>query len=389
MEPFFLDPFPSNYVLKSLPLRFDGVDLTLKVSHALFSAHQIDEGTLLLLKTLAQKRVELTGKALDCGCGTGPLALALAKRYSGLTVEARDRSALACSFTAENARANRVAIEVKPALLGDTEEHSFDLVVANIPAKAGPPVLRWWWRRLLASVVPEGLAAVVVVAPLAEATLHDAQDAGWVLDLQEKTLRYAVYHFRRPAGAASQDDPSAYPRHQQTLTDGRRMTTFWGLPNFDSLDYPLQTQARVLENLTKLKVDRVLVWEPGQGHSAVMVKASALTQCDLTVAGTDLLALRATQHNVSCQALLVADFALLNGHLPPQDLIIMNWQSHPRVPWISSVQQTLKTLVSPRGRVVLSGTSTDMARFLEQHRGFRLLDEAKWRGFRSLVLEKQ
>ena len=389
MEPFFLDPFPSNYVLKSLPLRFDGVDLTLKVSHALFSSHQIDEGTLLLLKTLAQKRVEFTGKALDCGCGTGPLALALAKRYVGLSVEARDRSVLACSFTAENARVNRVAVAVKPALLGDAEERSFDLVVANIPAKAGPPVLRWWWKRLFASVDPEGLVAVVVVAPLAEATLHDAQDAGWVLELQEKTPRYAVFHFRRPVGAAPQDDPSAYQRCQQTLTDGRRMTTFWGLPNFDSLDYPLQTQARVLENFTRQKSDRVLVWEPGQGHSALMLKEAAWSESPLTVAGTDLLALRASQQNVPCPALLVADFALLSGHLPPQDLIVMNWQSTPRVPWISSVQKTLKTLLVPRGRVVLSGTSTDMARFLDQHRGFRLLDEARWRGFRSLVLENQ
>ncbi|NNM54868.1 MAG: methyltransferase [Spirochaetales bacterium] len=389
MEPFFLDPFPSTYVLKSLPLRFDGVDLAVKVSHALFSSHQIDEGTLLLLKTLAQKRVEFTGKALDCGCGAGPLALALAKRYTGLSVEARDRSLLACSFTAENARVNHLTIDVKPALLGDAEEQSFDVVVANIPAKAGAPVLRWWWKRLLALVVPEGVVAVVVVAPLAEATLRDAQDAGWVLDLHERTLRYAVYHFRRPAGATVQDDKSAYQRCQQTLTDGRSMTTVWGLPNFDSIDYPLQTQARVLENLAKLKVDRVLVWEPGQGHSALMLKRGDLTKCDLTVAGTDLLALRATQQNVSCSSLPVADFALLSGHLLPQDLVVMNWQSHPRVPWISSVQQTLKTLLSPRGRVVISGTSTDMSRFLEQHRGFRLLDEARWRGFRSLVLENQ
>ena len=392
MESFSLEPFPSDYVLKSIPLKFAGVDLTLKVSHALFSSHQIDEGTLLLLKTLAQKRVEFSGKALDLGCGTGPLALSLAKRYPGLAVEARDRSLLACSFTAENARVNRVNLGVKPALLGDLEAQRYDLVVANIPAKAGAPVLRWWWQRLRGLVAPQGLVAVVVVAPLAESILQYAQESGWTLAFQESTSRYAVYHFESseasPSTSAleqtSENTLSAYQRGKVALSDGRSLTTVWGLSNFDNLDYSLQTQGRLLEKLNYRPDEKVLVWEPGQGHSLLMLGA-----CQLTIAGTDLLALRASQNNIPCPSLPVADFALLKDQVSLQDVVILNWQSHPKVPWVSSVQKTLKTLLKAQGRVLLSGTSTDMARFLEQHRGFRLLDEARWRGFRSILLENQ
>ena len=81
--------FPEYAVLKTVPLKFSGVDLKLKTSHALFSSHHVDEGTMLLLKTLAQRGcVPTVGRVLDAGCGTGPLGLALKKFRPSLEVTA-------------------------------------------------------------------------------------------------------------------------------------------------------------------------------------------------------------------------------------------------------------------------------------------------------------
>ena len=82
---------------------------------------------------------------LDLGCGTGVLGLALAKHYAA-ELTARDRDALALAVTAHNAASNglacRTAGGVDTANLDGTREGGpFQLVVSNLPAKAGEPVL--------------------------------------------------------------------------------------------------------------------------------------------------------------------------------------------------------------------------------------------------------
>ncbi len=91
--------FPEFAVHKTVPLKFSGISLNLKTSHALFSSHHVDDGTMLLLKTLAQRQaIPLEGRVLDAGCGVGPLALAIKKFRPALRVAARDRLALAAAL---------------------------------------------------------------------------------------------------------------------------------------------------------------------------------------------------------------------------------------------------------------------------------------------------
>ena len=75
------EEFRKALVNKIVPFRFMGEDLRLALSHALFSSFDVDAGSKLLLKTLAQ-RVDLgtVGSVLDVGCGVGVLGLSLKKK---------------------------------------------------------------------------------------------------------------------------------------------------------------------------------------------------------------------------------------------------------------------------------------------------------------------
>ncbi|HAE23578.1 MAG TPA: methyltransferase, partial [Spirochaetaceae bacterium] len=161
-----------SYVLKTVPLRFRGADMRLELSHALFSSNDIDAGSKLLLKAVAKAAdAAAVASILDIGSGVGVLGIACALGYPGSALSVRDRDALACAFSARNAKINKLKPEtVETALfLEGLTGKDFDLVLCNVPAKAGPPVLDRFFRELPGIVSARGLAALVVVNTIAEA----------------------------------------------------------------------------------------------------------------------------------------------------------------------------------------------------------------------------
>jgi ribosomal protein L11 methyltransferase len=104
------------------------------------------------LQELADASVGVT-RALDVGCGSGILAIAVVKRWDGSTVQAVDNDPIAIDATRDNAAVNRVAdrIEASTATLDATGER-FPLVLANIQAH----VLRALKDLLLARTAPGG-----------------------------------------------------------------------------------------------------------------------------------------------------------------------------------------------------------------------------------------
>lgn len=382
--------FPEHAVLKTVPLKFSGVEIKLKTSHALFSAHHVDDGTMLLLKTLAQRQVVPTaGRVLDAGCGYGPLSLALKKFRPALEVVARDRLALAAAFTAENARLNALDVDVAPGLLLD-ETGAWDLIVSNVPAKAGEPVLVDFIRRSLTLLTLDGLATVVVVEPLAAWFGAELERAGAVKTYEEVGRGYRVFHWKRPEQVTSLGTPfpTAYRRGEVSWAVGKRtfvQKTFYGLPNFDALDFRLQVTLPLLESL--VVSGDVLVWEPVQGHLATWAAQGA---GHLHLAGNDTLALaaagsqvgRATVHAVPTLGALSLGPGSLGG-------AIVQVHSEPEVPWVEDTQAGLLRMLAPGAPVLLNGTSTDLTRFLEKHRGLRKLVDLRAKGWRAVVLERQ
>ena len=68
---------PDSYFKKVVSLEHEGHSLRFRVAQDLFSSHEVDVGTRLLLRTLEQAGHERLRKVLDLGCGYGPLGLAL------------------------------------------------------------------------------------------------------------------------------------------------------------------------------------------------------------------------------------------------------------------------------------------------------------------------
>ncbi|MGY1741519.1 MULTISPECIES: class I SAM-dependent methyltransferase [unclassified Blastococcus] len=133
--------------------RDEAAGLTVCAHGAAFAGNRVDDGTRALLRALPAMAPD-AGTALDLGCGTGVLAVALAAARPGLTVLASDQSAAAVASAAATAAANGVAERVRvdrdDAAAG-VADGSVDLVVCNPPFHLGTSVVTAAADRLFAA----------------------------------------------------------------------------------------------------------------------------------------------------------------------------------------------------------------------------------------------
>ncbi|MEE2031899.1 class I SAM-dependent methyltransferase [Rhodococcus chondri] len=118
------------------------LDLDVVAHGSAFAGPRLDIGTRFLVDFLPRTRDDAT-VAVDLGCGTGILAVLLARQRPGVRVIATDHSAAAVASTAATAAANGVADRVE-VLRDDVAESlpdaSVDLVVCNPPFHLGAAV---------------------------------------------------------------------------------------------------------------------------------------------------------------------------------------------------------------------------------------------------------
>lgn len=145
--------------------RLLGHDLLFHTTWGLFSPKAIDEGTRLLLEHLEIRPDE---RAIDLGCGYGPLGLAIAKsapRGSCLMV---DKDFVAVEYA--NANAERNGISNARAMLSDGLRHvppqTFTLAVTNLPAKTSKEHYYLFFHDLHDRLEPGGRVYVVVISGL-------------------------------------------------------------------------------------------------------------------------------------------------------------------------------------------------------------------------------
>ena len=116
--------------------------LTICAHGGAFAGTQVDIGTRFLLKSL-DPMAPSAATALDLGCGTGVLAVALARARPDLLVTATDESAAAVASTLATARANGVADRVtvlRDDAASSVPDGTVDLVVLNPPFHVGATV---------------------------------------------------------------------------------------------------------------------------------------------------------------------------------------------------------------------------------------------------------
>ncbi len=182
-------------------------------------------------------------------------------------------------------------------------------------------------------------------------------------------------------------------RSEVTWTAGGRTfleKTFYGLPNFDALDFRLQVTIPLLEDWKPR--GETLVWEPVQGHLATWADALLPPGAVLHLAGNDTLGLAAAGQNTPSRvpvvhaAAFLSDLDLGAGSLSSA---LVQLHPEPEIPWVDATRTALLRLLAPGGLVLVNGGSTHLTRFLERHQGLRKLKDIRAKGWRAVLLERQ
>ncbi|MGV9819616.1 class I SAM-dependent methyltransferase [Nocardia xishanensis] len=120
----------------------DEVGIEVVAHGAAFSGPRLDIGTRFLLQHLKWMKPDARD-AIDLGCGTGILAVALAKARPALRVVGTDQSAAAVASARATAVANDVADRVtvvRDDAMSSAADNSADLVLCNPPFHVGAAV---------------------------------------------------------------------------------------------------------------------------------------------------------------------------------------------------------------------------------------------------------
>jgi len=396
------------YFHKTVSFRAGKHSLLFRTSQELFSSHDIDTGTRFLLRTMAEAGCGNFQRILDVGCGYGPLGLSLKSLYPDSAMHLIDRDALAVEYSRQNAAINGLkGVEIYGSLgYDDVPRTDFDLIVSNIPGKAGDSVIAYLLRESRYYLAPGGMVAIVVVSPLEETVAKVLADTpGAAVILKRNRSGHAVFHYRF-SGENTPPKPNvtAFERgiyHRQKVAMRLEnldcaMQTAYGLPEFDSLSYGSEMLVDALYSLQSRNLRRAVVFNPGQGHVPVALW-KLLRPRHVALVDRDLLALRYSRLNL-----------VLNGCLPESISISrqvgIGIKSGEKTDLFLGVlreeegkEATFLTLdsaaaqLSPDGIIILSAGSTAVTRlvaYVASQGLLRIKQRERRRGYSLLVLEK-
>lgn len=140
-----------------------GFALRFHSTWGIFSPRAIDEGTALLLDYL---EVQPSDRCLDLGCGYGPLGLVMAKLASEGSSCLIDKDYIAVEYSKKNALVNKIENADIFLSNGFSEiplDRRFDVIVSNLPAKAGKELFYLYFYDALLRMAPGAKIYVVTV----------------------------------------------------------------------------------------------------------------------------------------------------------------------------------------------------------------------------------
>jgi 16S rRNA (guanine1207-N2)-methyltransferase len=391
-----------DWFKKEVSLAWESVRLTFAVAQELFSSHTVDAGSILLLRSLAVGTLPVTGTCIDFGCGSGVLGLAFKSVMPSWNVTLIDRDALAVEFSAWNADRLDLDVACRGGLDTGTDGVNPDLVLWNVPGKAGAAVLRALTGRILDWLAPNGLLALVVVHPLAndlEEVIAARSDAAFVH--QEAGPEHTVFHVRRESGEPASPDDDAFAggifdREQTTVDTGLIAYSFLpvvGLPQYDGPDYATVLLTDAIEGSRAGDIEAVLVVGPGQGHVPIYLHRK-WPGSEIVLSDRDLLALRASARAIADHDRFTSWFSAAVV-IPPVtgdlDLVTAMLPHQLRSPvmeyWLDSSMDALRA----GGHIAVGGGSTEVSRMIALARkrpGLKLRNRDKRKGFSAAIFER-
>ena len=440
------------YVNKTVSFKFRGIDFTFDLSQGLFSSADVDSGTKFLLKILSQILDEdiAAGKSpplrvLDSGCGTGVIGICaaavlapLVKDGSGLRLRVRcqDRDELARLITAHNAARNRISPATLEAytepLLSAQPGAQWDLILTNIPAKAGMPVLADFVRRSAGLLNPGGKVIMVAVRTLADFFREQIENAAEAKLLQEhqgpghSVFVYTRAENQQPAAAvkSGKDFITHHPFYVRAEITRAiedipvHLTTIHGAGGFDNPGGAVLAAAKLARRLQfPLNDTPLLVHEPEQGFFLCWLLAFLRDEVrpPVVLSGRNILALEASRYNVRQNVLQnvlqngdttiavvpVADLALgetalreAAGDLPYGCIAafpeLLPQSSLPKgVDQLGAIWDAIPPLLAQGGVFLVTFNSSDAQRFdRKKPTGFTRMGSVKRNGFRALAYRR-
>ena len=304
-------PPEDGYFKSLLALHVARSTARFRVTQSLFSSHDVDAGTRLLLRSLTAFRLGEPISVLDLGCGYGPIGIALNMAEPARIVCMVDRDALAVEYARQNIALNGLTgltgIEAQSSLgYDDLSDARFDLIALNVPAKAGAPVIAHLLLGSAQHLAPGGVVAIVVIASLA-AAVRDvlASEAAVAITYERTSAGYTVLHygFRGPLQTPVPHDAFAagvYDRGIASATAGTptiTLHTVFGLPEFDAPSFATELLMQEMKETRFAAGQRVTVLNPGQGHVPMLLHMLA-DPAGMTLVGRDLLSLRCSAANL-------------------------------------------------------------------------------------------
>lgn len=337
------------YGTRKIDFKFRGKVYNFTLSHGLFSSANIDRGTRLLLKVLSQSwdqdGVEgrpLPRTILDAGSGVGVMGICtagallgpqdreltppLGEGPFGLRVRSQDRDELARCFTQYNAIRNHIPPAVLEAhaepLLAGPPEARWDLILSNIPAKAGLPVLEDFVPRAASLLRPGGRVLLVVITALSERFRSWIEAAGCSLILEKAGPEHRVFAYGPPSRETGPDrkgpiapgvdlmaEYPAYQRKGRAYTLGGISYALDAIQGAADFDTPSAAVEAAIKLMGRLKLRErgfppggragILIHEPDQGHFPLWF-ARYLGEENpgpWVFSGRNVLALEASRHN--------------------------------------------------------------------------------------------
>lgn len=391
---------------KTVALSWAGHDFAFDVSQELFSSNAVDQGSLLLLKSLPWEALAGVQRIVDFGCGYGPLGVVATAMLAGAGLTMIDRDALAVAFARENVTRNLPARSVDVIVgLDLTGPAPGDLLLWNVPGKAGGPVLRGLCAQIPAALAPGGLAALVVVNPLAgviEAALQALPRV--TIAHSERHTAHTVIHARRDGSMsdagrqAGAFTSGVFDREERIVELGDLGYAFkpvYGLPEYENPDFTTEVAIELLASMGK--VDSCLIHQPGQGHVALATLLLNGTRT-WTLTGRDLLALEATRRNLVIngvapdQARLAATVGLRpEDQTDPVAFVIAMLDDQLNPARVERLVVDLARAVPPEHQALIAGRSTSVTRVVNaatRAGSFRVGRRLKRHGASAIILRR-
>ncbi len=142
-----------------------GQPFTFHTTWGLFSPRGIDDGTRLLLDHMEIRKDD---RALDLGCGYGPIGLSIAREARDGHCTMVDKDFVAVEYAGRNATIN--GIHNTEARLSDgfrhLDESRYTLVASNLPAKTGKEHYYLFFHDAHSRLLPGGRIYLVVISGL-------------------------------------------------------------------------------------------------------------------------------------------------------------------------------------------------------------------------------